>query len=533
MSDGERIVIPAETTVAIIALLVGLLTLTPLPVGGFYDDGLYVILAKALATGQGYHFLNLPGAPAAVHYPPGYPMLLALLWKLAPEFPGNVMWFKVVNVLLLGVIAWVTCRYAVRVLALPAGVAVVATLLGTITIPILVLTAMVVSEPLFLALAIPALILGEEAARRRPGRREAVWLGVLSGVVVLVRSVGILLPIAVLVVWCTRRHWRAAAWYAGATLLVVSPWLLWTGLHAGDVPAVLRGTYGSYAGWFLGGLHEGGLPFLVATIRTNAHTLVLGTATSFRFAVGTAWTLLTEAALVLLFLYGAWRVRRRAPVTLLFLGLYLSLVLAWPAEPLRFVWGVWPLLMALLLVPLEVVRLPDVRRPLRIAVAVLALVLVPGVVRYNARGFRGNWWENIPRSGADRAEAAARWVRVNTRRDDVIAAEADPSIYLYSGRRAVPVATYTALQYLRPRTVAQDAGYLRRIVAATGARYVLIQSMSELAVARAMAADTAQSPSLAPIDSTPALMAFRVTPVRPVAEPAANPGAAPADSVTR
>src|SRR3954463_7552255 len=50
------------------------------PVGIAQDDGLYVILAKALATGQGLRFINLPGAPAGVHYPPGYPSFLAVLW---------------------------------------------------------------------------------------------------------------------------------------------------------------------------------------------------------------------------------------------------------------------------------------------------------------------------------------------------------------------------------------------------------------------------------------------------------------------
>ncbi|HEU4988550.1 MAG TPA: hypothetical protein VFT41_02055, partial [Gemmatimonadaceae bacterium] len=392
MSDSDRIVVPAETTVAIIVVLVGLMTLNYLPVGGFYDDGLYTILAKALATGQGYHFLNLPGQPAAVHYPPGYPLLLAVLWKIAPAFPGNILWFKVMNVILLGVIAWATCRYAVHVLMLSPGVAVLGTLLGTITVPILVLSTMVLSEPFFLALAVPAQILGEEAARHRPQRREAVLLGILSAAVVLVRSIGIMLPIAVLAVWMMRRHWRAAAWYAGATLFVLSPWLLWSALHANDLPPVLQGSYGGYAGWFMGGLHDGGLPFLIATVRTNLHTIGVGIATSFLFQPGRLFASITTLALLVLFGYGAWRARRRAPVTLIFLLLYFGLVVAWPDQPLRFVWGVWPVLMVLLLVPMEVLQHPESPRAARIGVAVAGLPLLPGMLRYNVRGFSGKWW---------------------------------------------------------------------------------------------------------------------------------------------
>ena len=529
MSDDDRIVIPAETTVAIIVLIVGFLTLNYLPVGGFYDDGLYTILAKSLATGHGYRFLNLPGAPAAVHYPPGYPLLLALFWKIGPAFPANVVWFKLLNVVLLGVIAWVTCRYAVHVLMLTPGVAVLATLLGTITIPILVLATMVLSEPFFLALLIPALILAEEMTRHRPARREAVWLGLLSGAVVLVRSIGVMLVIAVAVLWLVRRHWRAVAWYLGSALLIVSPWLLWSALHADDVAPVLRGAYGSYLAWFLGGLHAGGLPFVIATVRTNVHTLVLGVATSFQFSSERAVVWATAAALALMFGYGAWRVRRRAPVTLLFLALYLALVVVWPDQPLRFVWGVWPLLMALLLVPVEALQMPAGPRQLRIAVAVVALALVPGLLRYNVRGYHGSWWESIPRSMTNRAQPAIRWARMHTRPADVVAGESEPMLYLYAERQAVPVATFTATQYLRNRTPQENAGYLRRILQATGARYVLVQSLGELDAARTLAADTAARLRLAPMDSTDGVFVFRVDSAPPA--PALPPAAA--DSTAR
>src|SRR6185436_3223086 len=72
---------------AALTLAAALVAIDPLPVGVFYDDAQYLILAKALASGDGYRFINLPGAPAATHFPPGYPLLLALLWKLSPSFP--------------------------------------------------------------------------------------------------------------------------------------------------------------------------------------------------------------------------------------------------------------------------------------------------------------------------------------------------------------------------------------------------------------------------------------------------------------
>jgi len=524
VTDTDRIVIPAETTVAIIVLLVGLVTLNFYQVGGFYDDGLYTILAKSLATGQGYSFLNLPGAPAAVHYPPGYPLLLALFWKIGPTFPANTIWFKLLNVVFLGVIAWAVCRYAVHVLMMSPGAAVVATLIGTLTIPMLVLSTMVLSEPMFLALLVPALILGEDMARHKPTRREAIWLGVLSGGVVLVRSIGIMLVIAVAVVWLWRGARRAVTWYVGTAVFVLSPWLLWSTLHAHDVPAVLQGSYGSYTGWLMGGWRDGGLPFFIATARVNVHEMVVGVTTSFEFAPSRVLAAITTAALVGTFGYAVWRARRRAPVTLLFLAMYLALVVIWPTLPLRFVWGVWPVLMVLLLVPIEVLQATNARPALRIVVAVGALALLPGLIRYNVRGYRGKWWENIPRSTSNRVQGEIQWVRVHAHRGDVVAAESEPIIYLYADRDAVPVAPFTALQYLRDRTSRQNADYLEQILRVSGARFVLVQSPGELDAARTLAATPGASPSLALTDSTRGLYVFTAT---------AAAGAVPAADSTR
>jgi hypothetical protein len=513
--DHRRIVVRTEAVAAFVAIVVGLITLNALPVGGFYDDGLYTILAKSLATGHGYRFLNLPGAPPAVHYPPGYPLLLALFWKIVPAFPASVLWFKLLNVALIGVIAWAICRYALRVLTLSPGVAFLATLLGTVTIPFLVLTNMLVSEPLFLAALIPVLIRGEQLSRHEPERRDAIWLGVLSGAVVLIRTIGVMLVIAVALVWLAKRARRAAAWYLGGALVVTSPWLLFSSLHAHAVPPVLQGSYGSYSGWFMGGLHVGGLPFLIATIRVNVARMAAGITASFQYAPSPRIATVTMLALVFMFGYGAWRVRRRAPVTLVFLALYLALVAAWPDQPLRFVWGLWPVLMVLLLVPLEVVMAPTAARPLRVAVALAALCLVPGLLRYNTHGYAGGWWASIPRTMTERAQPAIRWVRANTRPGDVMASESEPMIYLYAEREAVPVMTFTAVQYLRDRTAQENAQALRQILVASHARYALVRSPAELDAARTLAAQPGATLTLTLSDSMPGLYVFTVGPPRP------------------
>src|SRR5215471_427636 len=57
--------------------------------GVVHDDAIYVVTAKALAEGDGYRLIHLPGTPRQTKYPPLFPALLAFLWKLDPHFPAN------------------------------------------------------------------------------------------------------------------------------------------------------------------------------------------------------------------------------------------------------------------------------------------------------------------------------------------------------------------------------------------------------------------------------------------------------------
>src|SRR5690242_18227875 len=131
-------------------LAVGAALLDRLPVGVTNDDGMYVILAKSLATGQGYRWLNLPGAPQATHFPPGYPAVLALLWLVLPAFPANVVLFKLANAVFMAVAAAATFSLARRRLLLSDAAAAALTLGATLAIPMLTLSTIVMSEALFL-----------------------------------------------------------------------------------------------------------------------------------------------------------------------------------------------------------------------------------------------------------------------------------------------------------------------------------------------------------------------------------------------
>jgi hypothetical protein len=78
---------------------------TALLVGAWNDDGVYTVLGKSLAEGHGYHSLHLVGDPVQVKYPPGFPILLALLWRLTGSVDGVQRLVSLLHPIVIGVVA--------------------------------------------------------------------------------------------------------------------------------------------------------------------------------------------------------------------------------------------------------------------------------------------------------------------------------------------------------------------------------------------------------------------------------------------
>ncbi|HZI40226.1 MAG TPA: hypothetical protein VFD67_00940, partial [Gemmatimonadaceae bacterium] len=182
----------------------------PYPVGIFHDDGVFLVLAKSLANGHGYRYLHLPGAPIATHYPPAYPFLLAFLWTLAPRFPGNLTIILLANAALLGLVAWGSARYLIERLRWPSFGATGFALVATLSLPLIQLTTVVMSEVFFLALLFPLLTQVERSIDSPRSAIHDVGLGAAAGALALVRAHGVVLIVAIVFVLATRRDFRRA-----------------------------------------------------------------------------------------------------------------------------------------------------------------------------------------------------------------------------------------------------------------------------------------------------------------------------------
>jgi hypothetical protein len=472
---------------AALALIAGLAVIDNLPVGVMKDDGMYVILARALATGQGYRYLNLPGAPAATHFPPGYPALLALISLVAPQFPASLAAFKLVNAMLLAVAAVLVARL-VRDRIGSEGLGLTLGVAAALSVPLLLLGSMVMSEPLFIAILL-ALLVALERFADSPARPRTAWLlGLGIGACMLVRSHGVVLVPAALIVLGARRRWRDAAVVGGVAMACVVPWQVFSALHAAELPAPLLGAYGPYTTWWTRGLHELGPSMIARTLaRTVPEVLAMLAAlfSPLRGDLPHAVTLAAFGALATAAVAASWR---RLPVTLLSLAGYLAIVMIWPFAPTRFVWCVWALVLLLPALGAWAARCRgEWPGAIRLALVVGAGWLAIGYGAYELRAVRGAWWSSIARANTPRIDAVSRWTLAHTAPGQVVATDDEEAVYLYTGRLTVPIISFTTRHYLETPTPAENArDGLARVLAAYPVSAVVVGSQQSFAAASAL-----------------------------------------------
>ncbi len=229
--------------------------------GDFRDDGLYFVSAKSLADGGGYRVESLPGEPPQTKYPPLYPLLLSIAWRIDPVFPRN-----------LPIAAWISWLAFPAILVQLAAYYPRLGITGWRTWVLLCLIAMnpyaiffssqLLTELSFLALILSTMLLVEHAVKPGAAKTWALAAGVMGGLAFLTRSAGIAMLAAALVYFWMRRdrtkigapggsaagYWPG--WYfAAAAFPFVAGWTLWTQLHRVSSSDAVRLFYTDYLGY--------------------------------------------------------------------------------------------------------------------------------------------------------------------------------------------------------------------------------------------------------------------------------------------
>jgi hypothetical protein len=202
--------------------------------GYLHDDGIFFVTAKSAASGH-FRIDSLPEQPAQTKFPPLYPLLLSIVWKLRPQFPANLAMATALCTVVFAVFIWLSRVLYVREKLGDAKAWVLAGLLAVNPYSILFGTRMF-SEIFFTCWVIAVFL-----ALRRGGTRWIAIAGLLAGCAYLSRTAGLALLVSVPGIYLLRRQVRNAAVFAAAMLPAVIGWSLWTRTHAiaGSDPTLL------------------------------------------------------------------------------------------------------------------------------------------------------------------------------------------------------------------------------------------------------------------------------------------------------
>ncbi len=420
---------------------------------GFYrDDAMYVVMAKALATGKSYRIIILPYEPVQTKSPPFYPFLLSIIWRLKPEFPQNLtammLLTSTMSILFLGL----AYRYLVKHAYASRWQAVLVVGLAAINWRTIVLATGMYSEMVYAALSVAALYLAEKYEKGRNNWALGSALGVIAGLAFLTRSAGVALVLAIAFYFLLRRSRKGLLPVTIAVLFVIG-WLGWGYVNGPTVENTNAGSYESYFQTFRALIaHDGqsNLIALLSVIARNALGLILISIPVV--CLGLGYETVLYFGFAFLFIAGGFLRQSRAALRLMHIYIitYLSVHLLWPYTSYdRFLMPLLPFLLLFLVVELETIftlirRVLTADRQLikRVSAAFigLALVVLVGASIYNYglglyRSLSLATLRKVAQPAAEDAEAI-EWVKSQTDPSDVLICYRDPLYFLYTGRNA-------------------------------------------------------------------------------------------------
>ncbi len=243
-SASRRMVIPG---ILIIGVMMGILRFNDIPVGSFFDDAHYLVLAKSLASGSGYRLINYPSLPIEDAFPIGWSLLLTPLAfvfpnsLLMPKLFAFVLWFGSILLAFRLFSKQLPSPYAQIFLALLAWNPQLVGMAGT-----------VMSESAYLffsLLTLNLLQLWREGKSKRPPHRRLGIVGrggrpffllsllILAAVyTMLVRTIGIAMLAAVLMMLLLslKKQQRTYLLIGGGVLLLILVPIFWLNLRNGN-----------------------------------------------------------------------------------------------------------------------------------------------------------------------------------------------------------------------------------------------------------------------------------------------------------
>ena len=433
---------------------------------GGHDDGVYFVGAKAWASGEGHKIVSLPGEPWQTKYPPLYPLLLSLVWKISPQFPANLGIATVFAWAFLP-LAFFLCRRLLLRYEFPGSWAWL--LIGILAVNPYI---GVFSRSLFTELPFTVLLLSILLVAPRSG----LMAGCLAGVAFLTRTSALPLAVVFASYYLWHRRRRDAVLFLAAMLPCIGAWILWSAprkLHVSD-PYVMY--YVDYIRYHFYNVNPGNFLLFV---RKNFEALLTAMAVPILPVISNPLEKMVAQTLGVGMIVGVYRLTRERPVvwpyTLYAIG-HVGLLLVWhfPPDGRRLV-PVFPLLRAGL--SLEVARIGEAAWRLRNDKSQRAGVVIFGCVfgafllvvlgaQFNALALVPEFAAQSRTMTADTMACLAR-VKEEVPAGDNVLTDNDALLYLTTGRHGMRmiapfVHSYEGSVYqaeLRLPEVAREQGF--------------------------------------------------------------------------
>jgi len=445
--------------VVLTGIYLAIATLEPSGFGVWQDDAVYVVTAKSLAQGTGYRHLEMPGQPLQTKYPPLFPVLLSVVWRISDHWPANRFFMHAIisgSLALVVLLAW---RYFRKVLDVSPRQAIVLTVLTAASPLLISMNRFLMSELPYTALTLAVLYMLDRRLIATQNRKsEIVWsmaAGLLIVCAVMTRTHGLSLAAGGVLMLLWRRKWLAATWITVIVAAAVLGYGAWQHLAAtanGSLQSTPLFSYGlDYGLWCTIAPTE-----LVRVMWQNTCRTVMGAGVFLlaypvdwlypafaRFGGATVglqiWCWLVAGTMITGFISSLHR-----KLTMhLYVLVYLLIMLAWPFDPYRFLIPLTPFALYFLYQGALVLTRPLMRWP-RLAstalVSAAALLMILSSVE-NAKiltSTRESYYIWVGQTkDLDQLDEVAEWIRCNTPADAVLASQNTADFYLSTGRQFV------------------------------------------------------------------------------------------------
>jgi len=468
--------------------------ISPQRFGRGHDDSVYLTTAKALATGEGYRIISLPYQPAQTKYPPFYPLILSVVWRLYPSFPENLPWMMLLSsAAAVGFLA-LSYKYLVEQQYSLPWQALLAVGLTAVNWRLVTLATSVYSEMVYALLSIAVLYLAEKYEKKKAAMLGVTALSSLAGLAFLTRSIGVALIASVCVYYATRKEWRKSLMVAGIGGVFIIGWFAWCRANRTTFDGINVAYYTDY--WrdlsetVTGMQNTSHMPrFLVFANVIGRNAILLILLSIPVVCLGISYDAVLYFGFAFIFVAAGFirQIRKGLRLLHIYIILFLLLTLPIPGSYDRYLIPLLPFLLLYFitevgaLISLVRKQVLEGKMSNRISAGFigLALVIAIGIAGYNYAS--ETYWRldassltKTIRPAKEDAEVL-RWISENTNPTDVLISYRDLLYYLYTGRQGAQSVFFRYGGYIPTdnETLDERVEQVLRIIDESNARYLI------------------------------------------------------------